>query len=309
MIFDLLISFNSCLCNDGFFGNGTSCYKGSCTDDLCPGNEQCLSAFTFDCECVKGFTRNKADSCVDIDECQNNEAYCNKNADCLNMDGSYKCSCNQGYFGDGESCLYGQCLDTNCPQNMTCVSPTTSDCKCKTGFTSDPNSENCVDIDECEVDNLCETTSDCINTLGSYSCESPVLVLSSSKPAVVVNPTGEMKELPCFSMNSYDRACSLSWKNRMYVFGMYIRSFGHKYKQISRLDGYQMNSVGELNFDHYDGACSTMNDQFIFLCFSQYEPHKCRRATDPLGNFTEISQPNMNHLDTRISASRSKSTN
>ena len=312
----MLITFHSCLCNDGFFGNGTNCFNGTCTDDLCPDNEQCVSASTFDCQCKKGFTRYDAGSCVDEDECSNSEANCNKNADCFNTEGSYTCSCKQGYFGDGMSCLYGQCLDVNCPQNMTCVSPTTSDCKCKSGFTIDPKSENCVDIDECQVD--CGTNFDCINTLGSYKCicktgfyqdgrnckSLSVLVVGSYRTAVLMNPAGIAKELPCFSKMNLEKACSLSWKNKMHIFGT-VKSLT-SYTGISRLDGFNINSIGILDFDFYNGACSTMNGQFIFLCFSNGEPHICRRATDPRGDFTDIARPNMNHFDTRTSASRSK---
>jgi len=29
---------------------------------------------------------------------------CHKHASCTNTDGSYSCECNNGYYGDGESC-------------------------------------------------------------------------------------------------------------------------------------------------------------------------------------------------------------
>ena len=310
------------MCNDGFFGDGISCFEGTCTDDLCPDNEQCHSASTFDCQCRKGFDRDKNGSCVDEDECDNNGANCNKNAECLNTEGSYKCSCKQKYFGDGESCLFGKCLDTNCPQNMTCVSQTTSDCKCKNGLTMDTEAENCVDIDECEVE--CGTNADCINTFGSYkcickngfyedviACESPpVLLLSPNKPAVLINPAGEERELPCFKKKHYHSVCSLSWKNSMYFFGELIQTFDEYPVGISRLEGFSIKNVGELDFNHYSGACGNMNDEFIFLCFDLNEiTGRCRRATDPLGPFAEVARPYMEHFFTRISPSRSKFIN
>ena len=40
---------------------------------------------------------------IDIDECQgvNN---CDSNANCTNTQGSFTCSCQEGYSGDGKSC-------------------------------------------------------------------------------------------------------------------------------------------------------------------------------------------------------------
>ena len=40
---------------------------------------------------------------TDIDECHINTDDCHHNAACTNTDGSYTCSCNQGYIGDGRS--------------------------------------------------------------------------------------------------------------------------------------------------------------------------------------------------------------
>ncbi|KAJ7380173.1 hypothetical protein OS493_010884 [Desmophyllum pertusum] len=41
----------------------------------------------------------------DIDECSANDPKpCNENADCSNTIGSYKCTCNNGFTGDGTTC-------------------------------------------------------------------------------------------------------------------------------------------------------------------------------------------------------------
>lgn len=37
---------------------------------------------------------------LDIDECSDPNM-CDKNADCLNTEGSYKCTCKQGFAGNG----------------------------------------------------------------------------------------------------------------------------------------------------------------------------------------------------------------
>ena len=41
---------------------------------------------------------------TDIDECENAEDNCHENANCTNTEGSFTCSCNPGYTGDGVNC-------------------------------------------------------------------------------------------------------------------------------------------------------------------------------------------------------------
>ena len=40
----------------------------------------------------------------DIDECSADSSPCDGNADCTNSDGSYSCTCKQGFTGDGTTC-------------------------------------------------------------------------------------------------------------------------------------------------------------------------------------------------------------
>ena len=41
---------------------------------------------------------------TDIDECSNGDDKCHPEADCANTLGSYNCSCNLGFEGDGFDC-------------------------------------------------------------------------------------------------------------------------------------------------------------------------------------------------------------
>ena len=41
---------------------------------------------------------------LDIDECSNGSHDCDLNANCTNTNGSYSCTCKEGYTGKGESC-------------------------------------------------------------------------------------------------------------------------------------------------------------------------------------------------------------
>ena len=40
----------------------------------------------------------------DVDECAAESDSCDANSGCTNTDGSYECTCNAGYTGDGFSC-------------------------------------------------------------------------------------------------------------------------------------------------------------------------------------------------------------
>ena len=40
----------------------------------------------------------------DIDECSVDSSPCDENANCNNTDGSYSCTCTQGFTGDGATC-------------------------------------------------------------------------------------------------------------------------------------------------------------------------------------------------------------
>lgn len=42
---------------------------------------------------------------IDVDECEWDVNFCDKNVFCINIDGFYICSCNDGYCGNGWNCL------------------------------------------------------------------------------------------------------------------------------------------------------------------------------------------------------------
>ena len=95
------------------------------------------------------------------------------------------------------------------------------------------------------------------------------VVETSWKPAMILDPAGEQgsswRKLDCFEPESETEAyysCSITWTNKLYIFGGHIDQ-----RQISRLDGYHLKRIGTLDFDHYLGGCTVMNDESIYLCF------------------------------------------
>ena len=90
---------------------------------------------------------------LDIDECLITSHACDVTANCTNTDGSYNCTCKEGYAGDGESCRgmitaldlanKKECSDGNhdCHVNSNCKNTDGSHiCTCKEGYTGDGQS-------------------------------------------------------------------------------------------------------------------------------------------------------------------------
>ena len=91
----------------------------------------------------------------DINEC-NGTNDCDENAQCNNTIGSYSCTCNVGYVGDGLNCTGN---DTEMIKVLFWITYIRVCCTF-----SCPS-----DIDECE-DQPCDSRATCNNTDGSFSC-------------------------------------------------------------------------------------------------------------------------------------------
>ena len=162
-------SYN-CNCENGYYGSGKVCVRGQCNDSSCPKNQKCVSPTTIYCDCVDGFQKAN-NTCIDSNECLQEVFPCHKSADCSNTEGSYACSCNQGFVGNGTTCVEGQCDETVCSgkEKKVCLSATSNECGCIEGFQMVNNS--CIDKVECLSQSLnCPENSQCVNEIGSYRC-------------------------------------------------------------------------------------------------------------------------------------------
>lgn len=76
---------------------------------------------------------------TDIDECKTGPFNCDVNANCSDTLGSYQCTCNDGYTGDGETCSdIDECLSNPCDKNATCNNTDGGFfCECDSGFVGD----------------------------------------------------------------------------------------------------------------------------------------------------------------------------
>ncbi|XP_070704600.1 protein disulfide isomerase CRELD1 isoform X2 [Pempheris klunzingeri] len=116
----------------------------SCKQCSGPENDRCE-------ECRAGWTLHR-NSCVDINECDNERGICPTNSFCFNTEGSFEC--------------------TDCdPACVGCMGRGPARCrKCASGYTL--SGSKCLDIDECSVRVLaCHGLDEiCANTEGSFRC-------------------------------------------------------------------------------------------------------------------------------------------
>ncbi|XP_050995053.1 adhesion G protein-coupled receptor F5-like isoform X4 [Labeo rohita] len=126
---------------------------------------------------------------AEITECVNSSLVCGPNANCSNYNGSYSCSCWEGYNVtkmnetldssnpciDIDECQFGPSV---CGTNAICTNEMGSyNCSCLDGFTATnsglPMSTNntCTEITECVNSSLvCGPNANCSNYNGNYSC-------------------------------------------------------------------------------------------------------------------------------------------
>uniref|UniRef100_A0A0G4HB05 EGF-like domain-containing protein n=1 Tax=Chromera velia CCMP2878 TaxID=1169474 RepID=A0A0G4HB05_9ALVE len=110
----------------------------------------------------------------DLEECSGATHNCDGNATCTNTNGSFTCSCDPGFVGNGVSCVPDddECtLSTDdCHGNASCSNSIGSfGCGCNTGFSGD--GVVCTDDDECLLSvHNCHSEGACANSEGSFSC-------------------------------------------------------------------------------------------------------------------------------------------
>ncbi|CAH3035589.1 unnamed protein product, partial [Pocillopora meandrina] len=77
----------------------------ACQSNPCKSNSTCQAGFgVHGYRCIFPEV-NCGESCEsDVDECTIATHYCSSNADCSNAVGSFQCTCESGYTGDGKTC-------------------------------------------------------------------------------------------------------------------------------------------------------------------------------------------------------------
>ena len=146
--------------------------------------------------------------------------------------------------------------------------------------------------------------------------ETGILVLGTFQPnnvPLVININDGTRRQPNFKLRESSEteifgSCTVNWKNQNYIFG------GHrKRRQISKIEDCRVKFIKKLNFDLYFGACATVSDKVIYLCFNgklQVDFKLCRTSKSPIGTFTDITKSSHDHRDAKLvnSQTDSKST-
>jgi hypothetical protein len=120
-----------------------------------------------------GHSKDAGVSCIDIDECENDDAGCAQL--CNNTIGSFVCDCYSGYLLDEDEFACNdidECAESldDCHSDAFC---TNTDggffCTCNTGYETD--GINCSNINECTTKmHNCHPNATCIDTTGSFEC-------------------------------------------------------------------------------------------------------------------------------------------
>ncbi|XP_061671031.1 vitamin K-dependent protein S isoform X2 [Syngnathoides biaculeatus] len=147
--------------------------SNQCTPFPCyrEGTKQCVDGqASYTCVCKPGWNGQCCEK--DIDECVDPTFPAGCNQECVNIPGSFHCTCNDGYYlSDNINCVdINECrmYPSICNEPASCVNtPGTFECQCPAGFTYNFTSRSCDDVDECKV-GVCDGT--CVNNVGSYTC-------------------------------------------------------------------------------------------------------------------------------------------
>ncbi|XP_025082471.1 cubilin-like [Pomacea canaliculata] len=153
-------------------------YGTNCTNECTCNrqNTQSCNKTTGVCTCKGGWTGSTCDT--DVDECTAGSVTCPGNSVCINLPGTYLCSCYSGFFKSNQTCLecaegfYGASCTSACSCSVNTVScnKTTGSCTCKAGWTG----TRCdTDVNECALGvNSCTGSHVvCVNVDGGYRCD------------------------------------------------------------------------------------------------------------------------------------------
>ncbi|KEP65850.1 UNVERIFIED_CONTAM: calcium binding egf domain-containing protein [Hammondia hammondi] len=204
-----------CACVDGYKPVGINA-SSACTDiDECKTGQQechlkiadsvCVNTDgSYQCICDQ-YRRLSGVTCVDKNECLENNGDCGENANCFNQIGAPPvCKCKTGYSGysdttdeehigciDLDECSQSD-AETICPENASCVNTVGSyRCNCDPGYTMTADSK-CEPVDLCAVQkNDCDPYfADCIQSGGTATCYCKAYFTGSGKSGDCVPMTG-----------------------------------------------------------------------------------------------------------------------
>ena len=179
----------TCECDPGYEGDGITCENineceptpivvqlcvteaNLCTDETCIAAVNSLDSFCTEtywdnscASCAQGGPGFEGLDCSSVgDACQEvvSISPCSNNGQCTDTEGSYECTCNEGFVGDGVFCEnINECESgaTKCDEYANCVDTVGGyDCSCAAGYSGDgltccedgDGDGVCTDVDNC----------------------------------------------------------------------------------------------------------------------------------------------------------------
>ncbi|MEO1269053.1 MAG: EGF domain-containing protein, partial [Myxococcota bacterium] len=162
---------------------------------------------------------------------------CSEDATCANTEGSYTCTCNPGFVGNGQTCTdVDECAEEMDACDQECTNTEGSyTCGCSEGWVLGENGRSCLDVDECANadDNDCSEDATCANTEGSYTCTCNPGFVGNGRvcsdavdcsgenpcsPGVCVDTPGSWRcDCPCGWFNDTQFSCADAYPNILFV--------------------------------------------------------------------------------------------
>lgn len=160
---------------------------------------------------------------------------------------------------------------TESPTTSKSVSLTTEFMTISTSPATKPQTETTIMTTTLVTTTTTSTTTTRASTTTTTVYDGPlsnVLVLNTwsslthpQNPPVLTNSSGDVERELDFVIDDdteVERSCSLTWHNKLYVFGGKRQK-----KQISRVDSCGLHRIGSLAFEHVYGDCVTVADARI----------------------------------------------
>ncbi|KAG0712253.1 Fibrillin-3 [Chionoecetes opilio] len=180
-------------CDEGFqfnIGLRTCVDRNECVDAPCEPGWECRNTVgSYSCHelprafCPAGYkpSNGTASGCEDVDECVEGLHSCHAVRElCMNEIGKYRCEAILLNEVNAERNQFGRASHVQ---------------ECPEGFGFDLTTRQCLDIDECNVGlDDCSQGEKCINTLGSYLCQSRVRCSGGFAPDPITQECKDVDE-------------------------------------------------------------------------------------------------------------------